>query len=54
MPDLFDHALQERMQSEAPLAARMCPRTLEEFIGQEHTVGEGKLLLRAIKGDSHY
>ena len=31
MPDLFDHALQERMQSEAPLAARMRPRTLEEL-----------------------
>ena len=28
MPDLFDHALQERMQSEAPLAARIRPRTL--------------------------
>ena len=36
------------MQSEAPLAARMRPRTLEEFIGQEHIVGEGKLLRRAI------
>ncbi len=51
MPDLFDHALQERMQSEAPLAARMRPRTLEEFIGQEHIVGGGKLLRRAIEAD---
>jgi len=51
MPDLFDHAMQERMQSEAPLAARMRPRTLEEFIGQEHIVGEGKLLRRAIQAD---
>jgi putative ATPase len=51
MPDLFDHALQERMQSEAPLAARMRPRTLDEFIGQEHIVGEGKLLRRAIEAD---
>jgi len=51
MPDLFDHALQQRMQSEAPLAARMRPRTLEEFIGQEHIVGEGKLLRRAIEAD---
>ena len=34
MPDLFDHAMQERMKDEAPLAARMRPRTLEEFIGQ--------------------
>ena len=39
------------MQSEAPLAARMRPRTLEEFIGQEHIVGEGKLLRRAIEAD---
>ncbi len=39
------------MQSEAPLAARMRPRTLDEFIGQEHIVGEGKLLRRAIEAD---
>ncbi len=51
MPDLFDHALQERMKQEAPLAARMRPRTLQEFIGQEHIVGEGKLLRRAIEAD---
>ena len=51
MSDLFDHALQERMKSEAPLAARMRPRTLEEFVGQEHIVGEGKLLRRAIETD---
>jgi len=39
------------MQQEAPLAARMRPRTLEEFVGQEHIVGEGKLLRRAIEAD---
>jgi putative ATPase len=50
-PDLFDHALQERMKREAPLAARMRPRTLDEYIGQEHIVGEGKLLRRAIEAD---
>ena len=49
--DLFDHAMQERMKSEAPLAARMRPRTLDEYIGQEHIVGEGKLLRRAIEAD---
>jgi len=57
MPDLFDHALKERMKREAPLAARMRPRTLDEYIGQEHIVGEGKLLRRAIEADklfSHY
>ncbi len=51
MPDLFDHAMQERMKTEAPLAARMRPRTLEEFVGQEHIVGPGKLLRRAIEAD---
>ncbi len=51
MPDLFDHALQERMKNEAPLAARMRPRTLDEYIGQEHIVGQGKLLRRAIESD---
>ena len=49
--DLFDHALQERLKSEAPLAARMRPRTLEEFAGQEHIVGPGRLLRRAIEAD---
>jgi putative ATPase len=49
--DLFDHAMQERMKQEAPLAARMRPRTLDEYIGQEHIVGEGKLLRRAIEAD---
>src|SRR5512142_1554933 len=51
MSDLFDHALEERMKSEAPLAARMRPRTLDEFVGQEHIVGPGKLLRRAIEAD---
>ncbi len=51
MSDLFDHAMRERMKTEAPLAARMRPRALEEFVGQEHIVGEGKLLRRAIEAD---
>ncbi len=37
--------------SDAPLATRMRPRTLEEFVGQEHFVGEGQLLWRMIKAD---
>lgn len=49
--DLFDHALKERLAREAPLAARMRPRTLEEFVGQEEIVGEGRLLRRAIESD---
>jgi len=43
--------MHERMKSEAPLAARMRPRTLDEFIGQEDIVGPGKLLRRAIEAD---
>jgi putative ATPase len=35
----------------APLAARLRPRTLDEFIGQRHILGEGKLLRRAIQAD---
>ncbi|MFZ6021383.1 MAG: AAA family ATPase, partial [Chloroflexota bacterium] len=49
--DLFNHAMQERMKDEAPLAARMRPRTLDEFVGQEHIIGPGKLLRRAIEAD---
>jgi len=49
--DLFDHAMDERMKTEAPLAARMRPRTLEEFVGQEEIIGEGRLLRRAVKAD---
>ena len=43
--------MNERMTSEAPLAARLRPRTLDEFVGQEHIIGEGKLLRRAITAD---
>jgi putative ATPase len=49
--DLFTHAMQQRMKDESPLAARMRPRTLDEYIGQEEIVGPGKLLRRAIEAD---
>ena len=49
--DLFSHAMHERMKSEAPLAARMRPRVLDEFVGQEDIVGPGRLLRRAIESD---
>ncbi len=49
--DLFSHSMQERMKREAPLAARMRPRKLSEFFGQEHIVGPGKLLRRSIEAD---
>ena len=45
--DLFDN----RQISKEPLAARMRPRTLDEYIGQEHIVGKGRLLRRAIAAD---
>jgi putative ATPase len=49
--DLFEHSRQEQIRRQAPLAARMRPRTLAEFVGQEHIVGEGRLLRRAIEAD---
>jgi len=49
--DLFDHALKERLSYEAPLAARMRPRTFDEFLGQEEIIGKGKLLRQAIESD---
>jgi putative ATPase len=49
--DLFDHAMSNAMKHEAPLAARMRPRTLDEFVGQEEIIGEGRLLRRTIEAD---
>jgi putative ATPase len=49
--DLFDHQAQEIIQKEAPLAARMRPRNLAEFTGQEHIIGPGKVLRRAIESN---
>ena len=49
--DLFDHAMEEELKKKAPLAARLRPRILDEFVGQEEIVGEGNLLYRAIISD---
>ncbi len=49
--DLFDYMRSSRMEKEAPLAARMRPRTLDEVVGQEHIIGKDKLLYRAIQAD---
>ena len=49
--NLFENAAQDRTFAEAPLAYRMRPQTLEEFIGQRHIIGEGRLLRRAIEAD---
>jgi len=47
--DLFEVKIKENKN--APLAVRMRPRTLDEFVGQEHILGKGKLLRRAIEAD---
>jgi putative ATPase len=49
--DLFGQALENRMKNEAPLAERMRPRTMDEFVGQEHITAPGRLLRRAIEAD---
>ncbi|MGI6740883.1 MAG: AAA family ATPase [Brevefilum sp.] len=49
--DLFDHAMQEDLRHHAPLADRVRPQTLDEIVGQEHIIGEGRLLRRAIQAD---
>jgi putative ATPase len=49
--DLFEFSRQDQIRREAPLAARMRPRTLDEFVGQAHIIGPGRLLRRAIEAD---
>ena len=55
MQDLFEETTSEdvdaQIDSAAPLATRMRPRTLDEFVGQQHILGPGKLLRRAIEAD---
>lgn len=48
---LFAASEAENRRAAQPLAARMRPRTLEDFVGQRHFLGEGKLLRRLIKAD---
>ena len=49
--NMFTEAARARAERHAPLAARMRPRTLDEFVGQEHIVGAGHALRRAIEED---
>ena len=49
--NLFENHRQQITASEAPLADRLRPRHLDEFIGQEHILGQGRLLRRAIQAD---
>jgi putative ATPase len=48
---LFEQAEQQNLQRAQPLAARMRPASLDEFVGQQHFLGEGKLLRRLLKAD---
>ena len=49
--DLFDYMREQELKKEAPLASRMRPRTLDEVVGQQHIIGKGRLLYRAIMAD---
>ena len=49
--DLFEYMSKQNQEKESPLASRMRPETLEEVVGQQHIIGEDKMLYRAIKAD---
>ena len=49
--DLFEYHYMQRGEQDAPLASRMRPTKLEDFVGQEHIVAKNKLLYRAIQCD---
>src|ERR671935_62073 len=51
MGDLFSDAARERAAEVAPLALRVRPRTLDEFVGQTHVLGAGSALRRSIEED---
>lgn len=49
--DLFEYKRQQKLEKESPLAARMRPDSLSDFVGQEHIVGKNTLLYRSITAD---
>ena len=49
--DLFEYMREQQKKTEAPLASRLRPTTLDEMVGQQHIIGKDKLLYRAIKAD---
>lgn len=51
MNDLFTKNLQKNIQANAPLAERLRPETLEEFVGQEELIGAGRMLRNLISND---
>jgi putative ATPase len=50
-PDLFQYSGESQLGREAPLAARMRPGNFDEFVGQEHILGEGHVLRKSIEAD---
>jgi putative ATPase len=51
MSDLFSDAAEQRLPGVAPLALRLRPQSLDEFVGQEHVLGESSALRLAIAED---
>ena len=58
MNDFFENEVETESEdsdssidSSVPLAARMRPRSLDEYVGQKNILGEGKLLRRAVESD---
>lgn len=49
--DLFEYQQKNTLKKESPLASRLRPKTLDDFVGQEKIVGKGTLLYRAIMAD---
>ncbi len=49
--DLFSISMEDKLKKSAPLADRLRPQSLDDFVGQDHVLGEGKFLRRAIKAD---
>ena len=49
--DLFDYMRNNTMEKESPLASRLRPSTLEEIVGQQHSLGNDMMLFGAILAD---
>lgn len=50
--NLFDYNMEQQLKTQAPLAARLRPESLKDFVGQHHIVGEDTVLRRAIENDA--
>ena len=47
--DMFEQKAEQRQSQEAPLATRMRPTSLNTFVGQEHIIGPGRVLRKAVE-----